>query len=71
MVLLKYAIRQVNVQAHSKEMCLCRHEDGVYFSYANYPTDLFFFDMKDDAVDYIRNRNLNYCEIIEVYYNEK
>ena len=71
MVQLKYAIRQVNVQAHTKGMYLCKHVDGVYFSYADYPTDLIFFDMKEDAVDYIRIRNLKYCEIFEVYYNEE
>lgn len=43
----------------------------MYFSYADYPSVLFFFDIKEDAVDYIRIRNLNYCEIFEVYYNEK
>ena len=51
MIQIKYAIRQVSVQAHSKEMYLCKHDDGVYFSYADYPTDLFFFDRKEDAVD--------------------
>ena len=69
MIQIKYAIRQVNVQAHSKETYLCKHDDGVYFSYA-YPTDLFFFDRKEDAVDYIKIKDLKFCEIIEVYHNE-
>lgn len=71
MVQRKYAIRQVNVQAHSKEMYLCKHEDGVYLSYADYPTDLYFFDLKEDAIDYMKSKNLGYCEIFEVYQNEK
>ena len=70
MVQIKYAIRQVSVHAHSKEMYLCKHDDGVYFSYADYPTDLFFFDRKEDAVDYIIIKNLKFCEIFEVYNNQ-
>ena len=71
MVQIKYSLRQINVQAHSQAMYLCRHEDGMHFSYADYPTKLFLFDIKEDAVDYIRIKNLDYCEIFEVYYNEK
>lgn len=68
---MKFAIRKINVQAHGCVQYLCKHEDGVYFSYADYPTDVFYFDRKDDAVDYIEHRKLNYCEIVEVYINEK
>lgn len=52
-------------------MYLCKHEDGVYLSYADYPTDLYFFDLKEDAIDYMKSKNLGYCEIFEVYQNEK
>lgn len=71
MVQVKYAIRKINVQAHGYVQYLCRHEDGVYFSYADYPTNVFYFDRKDDAVDYIKIKNLNYCEIVEVYIREE
>jgi len=67
----KYVIRKINAQAHGYVQYICQHEDGVYFSYADYPTDVFFFERKDDAVDYIEHRNLNYCEIVEVYIKEK
>lgn len=71
MVQVKYAIRQINVQAHGHVMYLCKHEDGMYFSYANYPGEVFYFDRKEDAVDYIEHRNLKYCEIVEVYIMEE
>lgn len=71
MVQFKYAIRQINVQAHGHVMYLCKHEDGVYFAYADYPTDVFYFDRKEDAVDYIKIKNLSYCEIVEVYIKEE
>jgi hypothetical protein len=71
MVQAKYAIRKINVQAHGYVQYLCKHEDDVYFSYADYPTDVFYFARKEDAVDYVEHKNLNYCEIVEVYINEK
>lgn len=71
MVQVKYAIRKINVQAHGYVQYLCKQEEGVLFSYANYPTEVFYFDRKEDAVDYIKCRNLNYCEIVEVYIKEE
>lgn len=70
MVQVKYSIRQVNVQVHGRELYLCKHEDGVYFSYTDYSSELFFFDFKKDAIDYIDSKKLRYCEIFEVYYCE-
>lgn len=71
MIQIKYAIRKVNVQAHGYVQYLCQHDDGVYFSYADYPTDVFYFVRKEDAVDYIIHKNLNFCEIVEVYIKEE
>ena len=71
MVQVKYAIRQINAQAHGHVLYLCKHEDGVFLSYADYPTDVFYFDKKEDAVDYIKHRKLSYCEIVEVFVKEK